>query len=208
MSSDMIYKIPKNQVEGGIGLCLINSKQILEDTMLLLRRVTSMSTALGLYTYALEEYGKALLLYDEVKKSQTICNIPQKIFRDHEPKFKRALSTLPKDYKTFCEGRRFIIPSTIDENDVVGSHGERIVRTTATTAYYESEEVCVTDFDTRKDAFFVGWDDKKEKWKFEIGIIDTKLEEMIQKLKEKIASLEKEIFGNKIEFMPYKEKEK
>lgn len=191
------YTLEKNQLLAGIVHCLSKAKQLLADVTRLLGTVTSLSSALGLYTFALEEYGKALWLYDCIKESQEKYKIPKEIFSNHNKKIKRALNELPEEFSKFYPGARLIIPSTEDETKIVGPNNEKIIRTSATTGvFWNTDKKYVTDFDVRKDCFYVGWDDKKRRWKYEIGIVDEDLEKFISKLEQNIRSFEKTHLGN------------
>ena len=56
----LTHTFSKNQLNNGIKLCSDKAKQLLDDAELLLNHEGSYSHALGLYTFGVEEYGKAL----------------------------------------------------------------------------------------------------------------------------------------------------
>ena len=63
-----------------------------------------LAAAGGLYTYALEEYGKLLLL-DSLTEKGGIVSVPlQEMFRRHGKKFKAALDSLPKECRLLGGG--------------------------------------------------------------------------------------------------------
>ena len=114
------------------------------------------------------------------------------MFSNHRKKFDRALKELPKEFRSFYPGIDLIIPSTLDETKVVGSAGEKILRITATTGSYQStDKTYTTDFDVRKDCFFVGWDNENRLWKHKMEIINEDLTKFTKKLQDQIKLFEK-----------------
>jgi AbiV family abortive infection protein len=62
------------------------------------------SVCAGLYTYAIEEYGKLLLLKQYKSINGNVKIEYKKLFRKHELKFKIALEKLPKECTTLRKG--------------------------------------------------------------------------------------------------------
>lgn len=62
------YKIPKDRVKDGVQLCGVKVAHLLQDAEILCHSGGHEATAIFLYTVALEEFGKALLLRDLLGK--------------------------------------------------------------------------------------------------------------------------------------------
>jgi len=60
--------------------------------------------AAGLYTYAVEEYGKILFLLEKKPSNYENITINYKKFLDHQHKFRRALEKLPNECKKLHTG--------------------------------------------------------------------------------------------------------
>ena len=87
----------------------------------------------GLYTYAIEEYGKVLFLLERKSLSKNII-INHKKFTHHKPKFKRALEKLPEECKIIH------------------------IRKTKSSSFSTSEFDTVVDFEARKAIFYSDFD--------------------------------------------------
>jgi AbiV len=58
------YVLSQQQLKDGHNKCLENVQKLLDNASLLLETETGQQFALGLYMYAIEEYGKAEILRD------------------------------------------------------------------------------------------------------------------------------------------------
>ena len=79
---------PLNMTDGelvkGIELCLTNTRSLLNVAKDLFGKSTDDSISLGLYSYAIEEFGKALLLNDYRKHRKSRYNVSKsKIFKTY-----------------------------------------------------------------------------------------------------------------------------
>jgi AbiV family abortive infection protein len=94
------YELTTAVLNDGIRRCVENIASLLDSAMTLAS--TKSNYALGLYLYAVEEFGKALLMKQEyIKKNQT-HKIPQKWFigrEAHKEKLKTAFQNLPESCK-------------------------------------------------------------------------------------------------------------
>ena len=63
-----------------------------------------LTAAAGLYTYAVEEYGKMLLLESLPEKGDNVSVPYREIFRSHRKKFEAALGALPTDCGRLTRG--------------------------------------------------------------------------------------------------------
>ena len=171
----MVYHLEKNNLKVGIVNSINKSRKLLHDARLLLNDKWEHTHAIGLYTFAVEEYGKALALQECMNGSRTKkgkYEIPNYIFKSHKSKFKKALGVLPpkcKDLqigvyvKTNTKGK----PITIRGMSIPGS----------TTGLFTVSTL--SDFTLRKEIFYVTWDDGKRQWKHELTASKETLETAI-----------------------------
>ena len=94
------------QAEDGIGLCLGNVSHALDGAEIVCRHGGHETVAVYLYTVAIEEFGKALLLRDAIEEGggDGPLSVPAEWFggrRAHGIKFKRACSALPEECITY-----------------------------------------------------------------------------------------------------------
>lgn len=137
---------------------------LLESIETLLDNGGNKSICGGLYTYALEEYGKSLLLKQCVPSNERV-QIDPNWFKGpsaHNRKINYAIANLPSECKTLRRGPfdpRVFDPSAFDTEDVVA------------------------DFEARKDVFFMGFSDSYDSIK-PVPLVDEELlRKAIQKLR-------------------------
>jgi len=80
MISSKSYSMKKEDLVKGILLCLNNVNQLLEKIDLTVKKKTDNSIALGLYSFAVEEFGKALLLKDYLIENKENYEITRPLF--------------------------------------------------------------------------------------------------------------------------------
>ena len=116
----LFFYLNKQQQLEGINLCSVRSKQLLDDATKLVTIGGNLSTALALYIFAVEEYGKGRLLQEFI--NTPLCLIDKEKFRNHEYKIKKGLDNLD----SYCKK----IELTVKLN--VGSNRTMTVRNTKT----------------------------------------------------------------------------
>ena len=77
---DILPSFTKAQLREGSRRCIDNVKGLLDSASLLLDNKNSQQYALGLYIYAVEEYGKAILLKKYITRNKDKYQIPGWIF--------------------------------------------------------------------------------------------------------------------------------
>ena len=80
-----VYDLTKEDIKKGIKLCLENVKRLLDDAEAIIEKDNG-SISSGLYSYAVEETGRLLLLEKELTKTPNADNkiaVDPKIFSDH-----------------------------------------------------------------------------------------------------------------------------
>jgi AbiV family abortive infection protein len=96
------YDLTEAQLRDGYDACIKNAQNLLFSAKLLLTSENSLQYALGLYMYAIEEYGKAEILKEYMQENKNQYSIPGWIFgigesgRDaHNKKLAKGLQKLP-----------------------------------------------------------------------------------------------------------------
>ncbi len=182
----MDYCLTKDQINEGIKICHDKIQSVLDHTKIILRQISDSNIALGLYTIAIEELGKLLLLQDALStpNPDSTFNVKSQIFGKNGGghtliKFDRVLPVLPDKCKKV--------------GNVIGG--------VPITQHVRAGEVLIpinvgvipifnynkTDFDMRKDVFYVDWDDKNKKWKTEVKIDPAHILTAITELKQWIS---------------------
>ena len=100
------YYLTEEQITKGIKLCMNKVNQILNDVEILCKNEGHETTAVYLYTIALEEYGKSLLLTKSLSKIPEPKGIPVDITlfkgkQAHNLKFEVALNELPEECQIY-----------------------------------------------------------------------------------------------------------
>ena len=181
------YLIDDELVDGGCVLSFNNADRLLQDCKRVLKTKGSLSTTIGLYIFALEEFGKYLLLVDALKESKNPCQIPKNIFKIHNKKMDRILKEIPHTLQRYEQGEPITLSSNEDGHKFTSPDGRTISRLTSTTGYYLIPgNITEPNFDVRKDCFFVDWDEKNKRWKVNVDFSEKELEELIKKLESKM----------------------
>jgi AbiV family abortive infection protein len=168
-------RLTKDQCTAGIVLCIRNAHRLVRNAELLLsEREASPSSAYSLWSLAMEEYGKALLLKELCEqnegKRQTFEVDWKKLFGSggHKNKFQKAkgeLPGLPEKIKAEVQVRSNTSerPTTIRTTD-----GQFITVLGGMTGSFQdgSNRVFgkINSYDLRFRDFYVGWDSKNNQW--------------------------------------------
>lgn len=104
--ADRHYTMTLEQAKDGLRLCLDNVSHALDGAEIMCRHGGHETVAVYLYTVAIEEFGKALLLKDAIEKEGKggPLSVPAKWFggrHAHKAKFGRACSALPEECITY-----------------------------------------------------------------------------------------------------------
>ena len=96
------YRLSRNQAEDGARLCGVKVTQLLNDIETLCHAGGNEATAAFLYTIALEEFGKALLLRELLSKGppNSMIDVPRAYFfgrKAHKKKMDMAKKALPDE---------------------------------------------------------------------------------------------------------------
>jgi len=165
----MSYHIPEKKFSEGLRLCLQNSKDLAKYSRILIKK-NNVTFGFGLYTYAIEEYGKFVVMKNESSKSKKGYLVPKWIFggrkkkriHSHLSKFQRGLENLPDTCKSISLGKVRKTFSSCHDEEIKLESNEIITFMTATTGTIES--FTDPDFEVRLRAFYLDWDDRKKDW--------------------------------------------
>jgi AbiV family abortive infection protein len=171
------------------GKCIDNVNKLLESSRLLLNNGKDETGyyALGLYLYAIEEYGKAQLLKGCFTGNKKEYLVPAWIFgvkrppsgrTSHDEKIDKGFKNLPFvckklskvleiRYNNSTKTQTFMIRDKLGQGSVsVGPFASGMFEDTS----IPSREI---DFDLKTACFYVDWDDIQKKPKFTIPAIDS-----------------------------------
>ena len=84
------FVMSERSIKLGNYICIKNTSRLLDTAYLVLNNSKNLDHALGLYTLALEEFGKAIWLKECWIKNKRKQYVPETIFRLHNKKFKKA----------------------------------------------------------------------------------------------------------------------
>lgn len=178
----ILVKIPSNRVNHGIIASLKNSRRINKLARSIFRK-DDFFLSLVMYYYALEEFGKALLLEQEKKKQKNQKEI-QLYLRDHHTKLK-LVKKIHNDLiikKTRRDKIRSIKHSKF--NTMTLFEEIRTIRD-----FFDLKSISVT----RTGFWLVDYDPKKKRWNTyeEKTFLDEDLSNSISRLFRKIRIMEK-----------------
>lgn len=147
------FLLTEQQINEGIERCRRRVESLLRDAELIIPHVNNSKNAVGLYTIAIEECGKLLLLKDCLNSQPNPDGtrvVTGDIFgrgRGRHPtiKFDRILPNLPDPCKKI--------------GNIVGGFSSSF-----SDGFQKTKQDILTNFQTRKDIFYVDWDDTAGKW--------------------------------------------
>ena len=191
------YLLDKRQLSEGVNRCIEKTERLLNNALVLIDEGKDITHAMGLYTFAIEEYGKALLLKECSLDPDGKYRVPVEIFtgrESHKLKFHRGNKDLPEECKIFGFGVK--IDSAFTATTVItfkgGSHAVSIIP--GATGFFvdsspKSVEDSVVDFIVRTECFYVDWDDEKKRWKNELTVSKDELLKATRSFKEHLVNI-------------------
>lgn len=153
MSKPSQYFLTEEQIKRGIEFCKGRITSLLRDAETICKDVNNSKNAVGLYTIAIEECGKLLLLQDSLQSQKNTdgkISLAEEIFGKGyghtKIKFNRILPDLPDGCKKV--------------GNIVGGFSSSF-----SDAFQKTKQDISTNFQTRKEIFYVDWDNTKNDWK-------------------------------------------
>lgn len=168
MKKQEAYQISKSQLKTGIRKSLLGALELAGYAKDIVERGGNTVLALGLYSFAIEEYGKSVFFAELLEKDSNYYSVPKILFKgktSHDLKFKKALSTLPSECTHYHVGKTVSIPypkTKVEEMDI-GARTEKMTITAWTSGTF-SIGGFPTDFETRMSCFYLDWNETKNRW--------------------------------------------
>lgn len=180
------YFLEEGELREGIRVCCRKVNGSLNCVLVLVSNQESLTLALGLYTLAIEEHGKALMLRDILSKGKVEGKyaVNKSIFRGneaHKSKFERAGEDLPHDCTELLRavtvnsnskpgGTTIPYPTLLHESGFFDETDLALVwvpgHATGTFADVTgSGSVVPVSISDRLRSFYVDWDDQNKQWK-------------------------------------------
>lgn len=194
MASKKFYTVKKADLIEGIEKCVCNISQLLEKAEKIARKKSDNSISLGLYSFAIEEYGKALFLREYLAENKKEYEIAQDLFKgrkSHDLKFKKALENLPIECKYAVPGIRIDVNTDSKPKKIVLTpRGDSVTIPPGVTGTISMMGIFPTNFEMRMNCFYVDWDNKKKEWKYRPRILSESIERGVWKFKKEVHKFE------------------
>lgn len=183
-----IVRIRVDRAMEGIERCLKKSKSFLDDTSKLITD-GSLESALGLTIYALENLGKAKMIFDEYQYSlqegetEIVFKDARKTFYEHCYKLMKASSLLD-----LSKDDEVMILSLALGDDFPDPVAELLVE----QKLMKVKDVLERGHGLRQSGFHVDYDEKEDKWS-ELEISKEELERLIESAHKAIKNFEQNL---------------
>lgn len=165
------YSISENELRIGITLCIENVKRLTDAALALLNPYGNNQISLGLYTLAIEEFGKSLILKTCLENSN--YDIPIDIFKGrdaHRKKYEKAQKQLPQKCWE-CYAEYLDVKSSSDDYEKAKQKATHLdnsvvdIRLISATLMKNITEKIIAEPNTRFVMFYVDWDNNLKSWK-------------------------------------------
>lgn len=183
MRQNEFYRIPKEKLEEGIEKCYRKIIRIINS--LHIRRYGDNTISLGLYSFAIEEFGKLLCLIEKYQDDKQLYFIPKNLFtgqKSHKIKFEKARLNL--DQKCLKPIFGFFGVPLDGKNFKITTHRGQKITINPKNLYHPIHE----DFDlqTRMACFYLDWNEKREDWKNEPYVLGEGFDEAVFEFKKTV----------------------
>ena len=181
------FEISKEKLEEGIQYSLANISELLAHSEKACEKYSDNSIALGLYTFAIEEFGKLLYLLEAFKTDKKSYQIPKDIFigrESHKIKFEKALQKLPMECILLEYGIEVHTNFSTENITIpVNPQGDEITITGETTGTFSIGTTGnPIDLITRMGCFYLDWNDGKKVWKSKPKVLEDGTKDSITRL--------------------------
>ena len=175
VDDDSHYTMNRRALITGNYMCILKAKQLADSAL----RLSSSddpndhTIALGLYTLAIEEFGKAVVLKEEcfVDDDAARQKVPKSIFAGgdaHERKLKKAKEKLPAECQVFTVGTYLPFPSGQPTKVKVGKKGPYVRVAPGVDGYFFTKHPA--NVNLRMSCFFVDWDETEHNWQYHMRL--------------------------------------
>ena len=169
------YQFTKDQLRNAIGKCIENVQGLLKSAQLLHEDKNTVQYSLGLYMYAVEEYGKAHLLKSYVTGNKNCVLIPRWIFglgnpskdTSHNVKLREGFRNLPPDCKKLSNSLKFHVNTTLSpRKDLVetptGSTSITVPAHSSGISVYRTSPTRELKPYYKTGCFYIDWDESSK----------------------------------------------
>jgi len=189
--NDDNYDLTKNELQTGIQKCREHVRNLCHNALLL----ENGSIALGLYLFALEEYGKMIWLEEILKKNKVKFLVPKIIFGKgekrscaHKQKMEKALAKLPPLCKKLSINYLIARNLTMKTKTFTINREKKVSLAMGGTV--DLVEPVNANVNLRLNCFLIDWDDNQKGWKLSITQTNS-LERALKKLNKIVLSTDK-----------------
>jgi hypothetical protein len=179
------YQFSENEMKDGCKKCIQNVNCILVGARMLMNSRITVQYAIGLYIYAVEEYGKAILLKKCITGEKEKYYIPDwilgksrpdKKFNAHDLKIIVGFDNLPSQANYI---RRAIIinnpsdkdrPVRVEKGKITGNKIDIRVGKYLTGLFENTTNINAIDYnlDLKTSCFYMDWDLDNKDWRYKI----------------------------------------
>ncbi len=191
------HHFSEQELREGYKKCIENVRGLLASAKILNDYAETEQYALGLYMYAVEEYGKAILLSNSITASGTgqTYLIDKWILgdgkannhtRSHDEKINIGLDNLPSD----CRTVRLTVATPSTRTVTLGMDNQISSPESTTGSYLDTtdEKRFVYSLDLKTACFYVDWNENNKDWKYRIPTQPKDLKKYIKCLEDALAS--------------------
>jgi AbiV family abortive infection protein len=176
-----------NELDSGIELCVGKARRLVNASKLLANHKELLPNALGLYVFALEEYGKSRMLQQAKSSCGNLHLVSRKIFggdrNSHKKKINEGIKNLAS--KTInVEAHIELKQNPSDKTRTVSLKDDKI---RVSIGPYMSGNFSSTGYvdileDLRWRSFYLDWDKEQRNWKSELRPQKSELLKLISEL--------------------------
>jgi AbiV family abortive infection protein len=173
----------EQQLRQGCARCIDKVKGLLNSALILLDHKESQQYSLGLYIYAIEEFGKAIMLKRQVDGKRAAYKIPNFIFENHEAKLLEGLKNMPAACGAILRGIRITTSSNKALRIKIDSDREIIRGANTTGNFFDTTNTpnCKRDIILLKTGcFYINWDKRNNTWNYEVATDTSQLKDKIE----------------------------
>jgi AbiV family abortive infection protein len=181
------YFLNSTELDSGIQLCVEKARRLANASKLLANNEEFLPHSLGLYLFALEEYGKSILLQQAKSSCGNLHLVPRKIFgfdrKAHKKKINEGMKNLPTKTITL-EAPYELKQNPNDKTSTVRLKDDEI--TVSIVANMSGNFSSTGNLDILEDirwrSFYVDWDNVQRYWKSELRPQKSELLKLISEL--------------------------
>jgi AbiV family abortive infection protein len=177
------YTFTEEQLRHGCIRCIDNVKGLLKSASILLGHEDSQQYALGLYMYAVEEFGKAILLKKEIASKKSTYKISNLIFESHHVKLLEGFKKLPSVCRTISRGVKVSVANTYTKvmTIKIDSNREVSIMSGVTGKFFDTKNTSFkNDLVPKEACFYMDWDKRNGTSKYDIATDSVQLNKNIE----------------------------